>query len=584
MNRAAPLTLTREEPVEPIRRRRELVARKVIACRPPGAALAAPAALAVAMGAFVLLVPPAGEFPVDVDWNYTRVVERLLNRGDLSVSPWTAASLVLQVGWGALFAQVFGISHTTLRCSTLVLAAATVFGFYALLRQVLDRPRALIGAFLLLFNPLFVALAYSFKSNVPFLALALWALVCDVRALRAAQPRLGLLLAGSAIAGAAFLVRQIAIALPLAVLLAWALAGGHRRPDRLRTLAAILGPFAVAVLLGVWLSRQRGPVFQEPTAWTFEFWRDEGPAIVLILISRAAAIVSTLGLFALPALVGARVIWRGAPAWQRGIVVVLLALLATGVLLPDRFHEALRLFPHFGDTLSSRGFYTPNRHDNGGTQPQSIVLPEGVLLAATAAGILGAGLLALVVVRSGWPATVSGPAAVPLLFGLLAFVFSAGYHSFYDDYILAILPSTLLVALLPARRGRWALGVAVAGVAILAGWSLWWERDYLEREAAVFRAGDFLISRGVPAEEIDGGFEWNGWHRGQAAINEAVAWAEGRSVGRAFQNRVFNNIRVRDPRWVLAYEPPQGRRAEVLATFPYGHGHLVFAVDRAARR
>src|SRR5215212_5273570 len=119
--------------------------------------------LALAMVALVVLVPPGGEFPIDIDWNYARVVQTLVDQGQLEISPWTAASLVFQVYWGALFVEAFGFSHTVLRTSTLVLGAAGVVGFYVLLRRLVDPALALLGALLLLFNPLFIGLAYSFK-------------------------------------------------------------------------------------------------------------------------------------------------------------------------------------------------------------------------------------------------------------------------------------------------------------------------------------------------------------------------------------------------------------------------------------
>ena len=53
-------------------------------------------------------------------------------------------------------------------------------------------------------------------------------------------------------------------------------------------------------------------------------------------------------------------------------------------------------------------------------------------------------------------------------------------------------------------------------------WSIWWERDYLERRAALWQAGQELVKRGIPPEEIDGAFEWNGWYRGQTAIQLAL--------------------------------------------------------------
>ena len=68
--------------------------------------------LALAMAALVIVVPPAGEFPIDDDWLYARTVQGLVERGRLEVPAWSAVSLVLQAYWGGLFARLFGFSHT----------------------------------------------------------------------------------------------------------------------------------------------------------------------------------------------------------------------------------------------------------------------------------------------------------------------------------------------------------------------------------------------------------------------------------------------------------------------------------------
>ena len=146
------------------------------------------AALVVSIAALLLLVPALGEFPVDDDWNYARMVEGLVERGRLEPPPWAAASLVLQAAWGALFSRLLGFSFTSLRESTLVLAVVTVLGCYTLLHDLVGARRALLGSLLLLFNPLFVFRAYSFMSDVPFLALATWSMLCCVRALRPSRP------------------------------------------------------------------------------------------------------------------------------------------------------------------------------------------------------------------------------------------------------------------------------------------------------------------------------------------------------------------------------------------------------------
>src|SRR5919197_991689 len=192
-------------------------------------------ALALAMAALLAVVPPLGEFPINDDWLYARTGQGLIERGQLMVPAWAACSLLLQAYWGGLFARLFGFSHGALRASTVVLGAAGVLGCYALLRELLDPGRALLGALLLLVNPLYVTLSYSFMSDVPFLALTFWALFCYTRALRGTRPSSAWLAAGSALARGASLVRPAGVALA-------------RLAESLSTLGLFTLPLAVGLL------------------------------------------------------------------------------------------------------------------------------------------------------------------------------------------------------------------------------------------------------------------------------------------------------------------------------------------------
>src|SRR5207248_5396254 len=121
----------------------------------------------------------------------------------------------------------------------------------------------------------------------------------------------------------------------------------------------------------------------------------------------------------------------------------------------------------------------------------------------------------------------------PLLFALLALAQGLTYHQFFDRYTLVLLPAALLLCLVAFPTAARARVLGLAGMAFLAAWSIWWERDYLDRRAALWQSGLALVSRGVPPEEIDGGYEWNGWYRGRAVLAAAVdqALAAGPSTG-----------------------------------------------------
>jgi 4-amino-4-deoxy-L-arabinose transferase-like glycosyltransferase len=558
--------------------------RHASAARPMVQLILPPVVLALAMAALVFVVPPLGEFPIDDDWLYARVVYSLVDRGEFDVPAWAATSFVLQAYWGALFAELFGFSHTALRVSTLVVAAVGVLGCFVLLRDLLDTRRALLGALLLLFNPLYVHQAYSFMTDVPFLALALWALVCYMRGVHGPRLSLGWLAVGSALAGAAYLVRQLGAVLPLAVLGSLLLSGGWRPVSQPRLLAGVLSPFLPAVLLGAYLENQRPVMREEPLGWTVAFWAEQSLGMVGVLLARLAGAFSTLGLLTLPLSIGAL---AGRPAlrltrWQRWLAGGLLLALAVGFVVRGATFGQTLLFPHLLWTLTARGFHVV---PYSGTLPESIVIPESVLALVTAAAMLGGGLLVLLIVAPLSPETMHGPVVVPLLFGLLALVATLPYYVVpqyvtYDRYLLPIIPAALLVTLLVFRFDRWGRAVGVGSVAVFAAWSIWWQQEYLERRAALWQAGQALVEQGIPPERINGGREWNGWYRGEAVIAAAAQRAETEGDGRSLDLHTRRGLNMQTP-WAVTYAlPPDALNSRILAVVPYRHGQRVLAVQR----
>ena len=130
----------------------------------------------------IVLVNPSGNFPINDDWSYADTVRRLVERGEWQLNPWTSMPLGTQVVWGWLFSQPAGFSFNALRMSTLVLAWAATLGIYALLRIAGVGPLvAWLSAATLAVCPVFFPLAFTFMTDVPALALGVWALVCVLK-------------------------------------------------------------------------------------------------------------------------------------------------------------------------------------------------------------------------------------------------------------------------------------------------------------------------------------------------------------------------------------------------------------------
>ena len=163
----------------------------------------------------IIAINPLHDFPVEDDWDYSRMVKIFHDTGVLQRSDYAQATLIFPALYGGLVSNLFGFSFTNLRLSTLVLALVTLLAFYVLLGELkLDVPRRIIGTLTLLVAPIFIYLAFSFMTDVPALCWLTLAILFYVRALK--RNTLLDALIGSCCAAFMFLTRQTGAFVPVA--------------------------------------------------------------------------------------------------------------------------------------------------------------------------------------------------------------------------------------------------------------------------------------------------------------------------------------------------------------------------------
>ncbi|MFC1591570.1 glycosyltransferase family 39 protein [Thermodesulfobacteriota bacterium] len=481
-------------------------------------------------------VNPVGEFPLNDDALYARVVQALVEEGVLIPSDWQAMTLVAQAVWGALFCLLTGFSFTALRISTLVLGLVGVWAAYGMLKEVgCSSRRAFAGALMLAVNPLYFVLSYTFMTDVPCLAIMLLTGLFLMRALRCGSP--GTLAFGTLFAIIAVLIRQTSLIIPLAFLPAYVLS----RRLSLKSCLAALVPAAGAVVslkcYNVWLSM----INQDPYAYV----KGVQPVSIFMLfvlksfgdsverlVMRFGMSFTYAGLLLLPLAVPAALsVWRDMSRASRrfslaGVLLVLASFV--GLLIRDG-----RLMPLSGNVLY-----------NFGLGPQLLVdvyrfdmfrapaLPLWCWFVVTFMGVLGAGSLLLLLAACAWrlaallfaraEETVRGWGLMLLtaVCGYVVYLMFAPYY--FDRYILPLFALLLpLLALrlygpVPMRRaGVWA---TAAFLALLGLFSTAATHDYLEWNRARWRAIRFLVDEvGADPCDVNGGIEYGGWQEGQGA-------------------------------------------------------------------
>lgn len=485
------------------------------------------AAILAAYAAALLVLPPTAPTPLIDDWNYLISVRRLVEDGEVWVAPWTATTLLLQIGWGALFALPFGVGPEALRLSTLVASLGGTLACVALFRELgVSRGRASVGAMAVWFNPLVFALSYTFMTDVPFLALLSASAWATVRAARFGSLRW--LAVGSGLAGLAFLVRQQGVLLPLATVV-WLVAvrPGWFAARWGRGLAAALGPCLAAVALYVGWARWEG---LPPTQGDYlDTLRTAGIGGTLDFGWRLGTVAAFyLGLFVLPPVAGAIGALPG--AWRRaGRPTRHAALLwLVGAAIWTRWyagrHEGLTFpFVPWGSIL---GFHGLGVTDADGERP--ILFDPWVYAAVAALAALSAAA-ALVLVAGRRGAAGDDPAAGRRgafwrgSGGLLA-ALGAGQAVgivppslfirqaiTFDRYLLPLLPFALGLVLWALRGERFAFPGPAAALAVFAlvgvvGCQDWFAFKRVQAETATW----LVEERGIPERQVDGAVQWDG--------------------------------------------------------------------------
>jgi 4-amino-4-deoxy-L-arabinose transferase-like glycosyltransferase len=481
--------------------------------------------LALVLTAFAgaaFLIPTLAPVAVNDDFLYARSVEILVRDHDVRVLPAAAMTLVFQIGWGGLFASVFGDSLGVLRAATVTFSGIGGVAMYALCRELKVSPaRSALGAAVFLFNPISLALSYTFMTDTYLLTLVTLAVWCHVRGLRTGEPDVGWTIAGSVLTGCAFLVRQPGILVAVGVLTFLVLAR-RLRFDR-RSLAVVarvaLAPVLMAVGWLLWYRLVHGVpehAFQSGQSTSVREIREAGMRGTLALARKDAVLtVVYLGLFVLPIVVG---LVAALPRMVRSLDRRRrLVLLAGGVLPVVASIGAFGLF-------TGHRPWAPQFFDRQGVGPTdlrggrpNVLSPTAVdvlvLVAFVAALVLLVVLLqrgrfeaeprlGLLLVVAAWLAAAVVAQSMPLRLD----------HYAYDRYFLPLLPLAVAALLAATRSVRLLAPVAWSAVAAMAAFSVAATHDHLELQRATWRVAAGARAQGLSIHDVDGGAAWDGYH------------------------------------------------------------------------
>lgn len=501
-------------------------------------------------GLLLWIQSPKAEFPLNDDWAYAQSVRVMLTTGKLQISEWAAATTVFQIYYGTLFAKFSGdLFFTGLRLSTLSFSLISCLALYDLLRQLEIPPAsAWLGCLILMVNPIFIYLSYTFMTDIFYLGAMLLALAFYGRGWK--RNNLLFLFIGSLFAGGAYLSRQLGLTLPAGIILLLLLKKG--RSGWREVLAAGFVPAGIIIGHTLWLQYIHG----QP--WGFELNAVQNslktllqPLFPLLLVTKLFNALLYLGMFSLPIFLGQLFTthqwltkWYG--VWLMALAVFTLYMV--GVLG--------QWMPYLANVINQEGL-------------------GPLTLAGLKNGNMPFWLFGLVTLLAPFAGAAQGSLWTEMLLNqreerprpgsplLLASLFMAGFTSLivilWDEYLLVFVPAGLYLLLRTKPLTPMGQRIAILACIPILAYSLLELKDHFAWHNAQWQAGQYLVNQGIQPEQIDGGLEWVGWYEFEATLPQAITADLG--------NDLFGWTTINPKEYILAFEPLSGHR--LIHTIPY---------------
>jgi hypothetical protein len=493
---------------------------------------------------FIAVPPRLQNFPLGDDWAFAHGAVWFAQGQGIHYSNWASMPQLGQWIWSWPFLHLTGLAHVALRISVIVLSWLGLAAFHDLLRREnISAQLAAFAACVLALDPLWFVSQGTYMTDVPALSFGLLALCFFSRALDTKNPRW--LLSAAVLMVFAVVTRQTMLAVPVAAgLMLW-----RNREIRWKPawIFSVVAPAVVCAGTAWWFAR-RPDVLPMPPEFDFK------ESLV-----RAFIALHLCGLAVLPL---ALLVFRPR-RWR-----IFFAGLAVMMIAADYFRFAGGelpfggLFPYCTGMLSLEGTYS----DGLVVGQRDILLTPFVRTALTVFGCVGAAeiLTALVetVRAKKWPGML-------VLFTLLQFLVILTLPSVTDRYLEVLFPGAIFLVAARSTGSRLPAGVVamvlygLISVALVHDWLAWnsarWE---LGRQA--------IAAKKIPASDIEGGMEWNGWFA-SADFNKLLSPAKADFAADDRPSLVLPFTRYFFPQvtgqFALAFTAPEG--SVVVASQPY---------------
>jgi hypothetical protein len=438
-----------------------------------------------------LVVWPTGEWPVNDDWAYVRAVQNL-RTGAFHYEDWQGMPLFSQVLFGYPFLGLGGDGFLALRIPMMVLALFGGLVLHAILRlRGVGRWRSGIGALLLLFNPVFFHLSLSFMTDVFALTFCLVAFFHMERFKLNGYSRTDGLLAMIFLA-IAVLNRPTALVLPVGMIVFEVLSGLKDRMNLRFSTLALLTTISFLAWHDLYFLQMVGRPVNYGFQFGFALTRWTSPSIEGLRTGGYYLLNFLLfaGLSLLPLTIA---LFR---SWTQKEVLIVVLLFGSGLA---RIYLSGNNWPFTGDVWHAKGV-------------GAMLFPDHASSHFDASWYVGS-LLALVSAMSTAKWLVHVRLIRPSAFIVLGSIVPLAVIYLSDRYFVFALAFLILLVVpgIPDRFGR-SRTASLAMVAALFLFSVN-EQVYFH---GTRKAARELAERCTAQErknDLNGGFEWNGYQR-----------------------------------------------------------------------
>ncbi len=464
-----------------------------------------------------IIINPIGDFPLNDDWAYARSVYDYLNSGEIKFSFWQACPDLPQFFTGLLVSKLFGFSFTALRFISIscVLLMIPVLNSIIKLMKIETKWNLLILS-VFVFNPLTIVLSNTFMSDIFQLLLLLILLQLILLYFKEEKKMHFVLFV--LVSVIATLNRQIGMVMPLLFGIILLYVKGRN----IKNIAFAIIPVALSylsVLIYENITRNHGII---PVNYNLQInniihtlSHPDLKGLAAIVYYFTASTIC-LGLFMMPLTVSNT---KTHFSEIKKSVKTKLVLLIYLTLVVAKLFFSGHMLPFVGNIFHQSGFGPIIMTGYNTDDPLPLSTLASVLsIVFNLAGAISFFLAGLSIVQKlkTDKKNLSGFLLILLfVFYLLPLCFS--YAN--DRYLLVIVPFFILAYVssfgMQFEKLKFAFCFGAMLFLALAG-----THDYMSFHKAKYKATNHLLNDlKITPNEIDGGFEFNGWHLGDPLKN-----------------------------------------------------------------